>query len=110
MVQVNRDYFVVKGLQGFLLRRCRLPDLCCTKMRATQISSLSRSLQSCITKTPRTCETYGMSSDETRHCDALGSSWFKSHGYRVRTVMENLEKSWNFKMVVSRPGKVMEKT
>jgi len=28
---------------------------------------------------------------------------------RVRTVMENLEKSWNFKMVVSRPGKVMEK-
>jgi len=23
--------------------------------------------------------------------------------------MENLEKSWNFKMVVSRPGKVMEK-
>jgi len=29
---------------------------------------------------------------------------------RVRTVMENLEKSWNFKMVISRPGKVMEKT
>jgi len=28
---------------------------------------------------------------------------------RVRTVMENLEKSWNFKMVISRPGKVMEK-
>jgi len=28
----------------------------------------------------------------------------------VRTVMENLEKSWNFKMVISRPGKVMEKT
>jgi len=24
--------------------------------------------------------------------------------------MENLEKSWNFKMVISRPGKVMEKT
>jgi len=23
--------------------------------------------------------------------------------------MENLEKSWNFKMVISRPGKVMEK-
>jgi len=22
--------------------------------------------------------------------------------------MENLEKSWNFKMVISRPGKVME--
>jgi len=30
--------------------------------------------------------------------------------FRVRTVMENLEKSWNFKMVISRPGKVMEKT
>ncbi|TNN23618.1 Partitioning defective 3 B [Liparis tanakae] len=29
---------------------------------------------------------------------------------RARTVMENLEKSWNFKMVISRPGKVMEKT
>jgi len=29
---------------------------------------------------------------------------------RVRTVRENLEKSWNFKMVISRPGKVMEKT
>jgi len=26
---------------------------------------------------------------------------------RVRTVMENLEKSWNFKMVISRSGKVM---
>jgi len=24
--------------------------------------------------------------------------------------MENLEKSWNFKMVISRPGEVMEKT
>jgi len=24
--------------------------------------------------------------------------------------MENLEKSWNFKMVITRPGKVMEKT
>jgi len=30
--------------------------------------------------------------------------------YRVRTVMENLKKSWNFKMVISRSGKVMEKT
>jgi len=30
--------------------------------------------------------------------------------YRVRTVMENLGKSWKFKMVISRPGKVMEKT
>jgi len=29
---------------------------------------------------------------------------------RVRTVMENLEKSWNFKIVISRPGEVMEKT
>jgi len=29
---------------------------------------------------------------------------------RVRTVMENLKKSRNFKMVISRPGKVMEKT
>jgi len=29
---------------------------------------------------------------------------------RVRTVMENLEKSWNFKMVIPRPGTVMEKT
>jgi len=29
---------------------------------------------------------------------------------RVRTVMENLEKSWKFKMFISRPGKVMEKT
>jgi len=28
----------------------------------------------------------------------------------VRTVMENLENSWNFKKVISRPGKVMEKT
>jgi len=29
---------------------------------------------------------------------------------RVRTVMENLEKSWNFKMVFSRPEKFMGKT
>jgi len=29
---------------------------------------------------------------------------------RVRTVMGNLEKSWNFKMVISRSGKVTEKT
>jgi len=29
---------------------------------------------------------------------------------RVRTVMENLEKSWNFIIVISRPGKVMENT
>ena len=29
--------------------------------------------------------------------------------HRVRTVMKNLEKSWNFKMVISRPGKVLEK-
>jgi len=28
---------------------------------------------------------------------------------RVPTVMENLEKSWNFKMVIFRPGKVMGK-
>jgi len=28
---------------------------------------------------------------------------------RVRTVMENMEKSWNFKMVISRLGNVMEK-
>jgi len=24
--------------------------------------------------------------------------------------MENLEKSWNFKIIISRPGEVMEKT
>lgn len=29
--------------------------------------------------------------------------------FRVCTVMKNLEKSWNFKMVISRPGKVLEK-
>jgi len=29
--------------------------------------------------------------------------------YRVRTVMGNLEKSWNCKMVISRPGKDIEK-
>jgi len=28
----------------------------------------------------------------------------------VRKVVENLEKSWSFKMVISRPGKVLEKT
>ncbi len=28
---------------------------------------------------------------------------------RVRTVMKNLEKSWNFKTAISRPGKVLEK-
>ncbi len=37
----------------------------------------------------------------------------KSHVYiisvRVRTVMKNLEKSWNFKTAFSRPGKVLEK-
>ncbi len=27
---------------------------------------------------------------------------------RVRTVMKNLEKSWNFKTAISRPGKVLE--
>jgi len=35
--------------------------------------------------------------------------FYKNTFNRVRTVMENLEKSWNFKMVISRPGKVMEK-
>jgi len=30
--------------------------------------------------------------------------------FRVRTVVENLEKSWDFKMVISRPGKVMGTT
>jgi len=29
--------------------------------------------------------------------------------HRGRTVMEDLETSWNFKMVIFRPGKVMEK-
>ncbi len=29
--------------------------------------------------------------------------------YRVRTVMKNLEKSWNFKTTISRSGKVLEK-
>ncbi len=29
--------------------------------------------------------------------------------HRVRTVMKNLEKSWNFKTAFSRPGKVLEK-
>ncbi len=29
--------------------------------------------------------------------------------FRVRTVMKNLEKSWNFKTAFSRPGKVLEK-
>ncbi len=29
--------------------------------------------------------------------------------FRVRTVMKNLEKSWNFKTTISRPGKVLEK-
>jgi len=29
--------------------------------------------------------------------------------YRVRTVMEKLEKSWNLKMVTSRPGKIIPK-
>ncbi len=29
--------------------------------------------------------------------------------YRVRTVMKNLEKSWNFTTTISRPGKVLEK-
>jgi len=31
----------------------------------------------------------------------------KLTGFRVRRVMENLEKSWNFKMVISGPGKVL---
>ncbi len=31
------------------------------------------------------------------------------HIIRVRTVMKNLEKSWNFKTEISRPGKVLEK-
>jgi len=35
---------------------------------------------------------------------------FQIEIYRVRTVMENLGKSWNFKMVISRPGEVMKKT
>ncbi len=35
-----------------------------------------------------------------------GSKWSES---RVRTVMKNLEKSWNFKTAISRPGKVLEK-
>jgi len=38
----------------------------------------------------------------------VGSS-LKLGAVGVRTVMENLEKSWNFKIVISRPEKVMEK-
>jgi len=33
--------------------------------------------------------------------------WISVNG--VRMVMENLEKSWNFKTVISRSGEVMEK-
>jgi len=32
---------------------------------------------------------------------------FKEDNIRVPTVMENLEKSWNLKMAISRPGKVL---
>jgi len=44
------------------------------------------------------------------HCVALNGLETIFVYFRVRTVMENLEKSWNFKMVISRPGKVMGKT
>ena len=44
---------------------------------------------------------------------AEGPFYEKSRGRHafssIRTVMKNLEKSWNFKMVISRPGKVLEK-
>ncbi|TNN21644.1 hypothetical protein EYF80_068244 [Liparis tanakae] len=39
----------------------------------------------------------------SRHSSVMGKN-------RVPTVMENLEKSWNFKMGIYRPGKVMGKT
>ncbi|TNN50270.1 G-protein coupled receptor 98 [Liparis tanakae] len=43
------------------------------------------------------------------HSDAF-YSLVKLIPLRVRAVMENLETSWNFKTVISRPGKLMEKT
>jgi len=41
-------------------------------------------------------------------CNSLNA--YLTPPIRVRTVMVNLEKSLNFKMVISRPGKVLEKT
>jgi len=50
---------------------------------------------------------------ELRGCRHGGEHTRHPHSFRrhstpsgVRTVMENLEKSWNFKIVISRPGKV----
>ncbi len=34
---------------------------------------------------------------------------YTEYNHRVRTVMKNLEMSWNFKTAISRPGKVLEK-
>jgi len=42
--------------------------------------------------------------------DPVKTRELQTSHYRVRTVMENLEKLWNFKMVISRPGEVLEKT
>ncbi len=45
----------------------------------------------------------------TEHVGLITHLWKISTLYRVRTVMKNLEKSWNFKTAFSRPGKVLEK-
>jgi len=45
----------------------------------------------------------------SRHSQRHSTLKKKKSAFRVHTVMENLEKSWNFKMVISRSGKVMEK-
>ncbi len=49
------------------------------------------------------------SGDTSHHVEHLQKSTSDYIKYRVRTVMKNLEKSWNFKTAFSRPGKVLEK-
>ncbi len=43
------------------------------------------------------------------HRDVICADFSSGINTRVRTVMKNLEKSWNFKTAFSRPGKVLEK-
>jgi len=56
----------------------------------------------------------GLSAITVSQCDFFATPQYR--GVRagrvsgVRTVVENLEKSQTFKMVISRPGKVVEKT
>jgi len=83
LVYSHRENIEKRNFKRTKLTLCELQDMLFVRRNSREHrSDLYRLLYSCVTGT----------------------------NIRARTLMENLEKSWNFKMVISRPGKVLEKT